>query len=88
MKEIQPLHHVNIGVLLLRGHSSSLVWAWWVLQFPSSGCAVCQLLCLVYTRDDLTHHESTEMSQDLKFGIYGGTVSCRARSETGSGGTG
>lgn len=79
---------MNFVVVPLCGDSSSLVWAEWVLQFPSFGCMLHQLLCLCKTRDDFTHHDSTEMSEDREFGFSGGTMSCKARRDTGRRGAG
>lgn len=54
--------------------SEGLVWAEWVLQFPSFGCVLHQLLCLCKTCNDFTHHDSSEMSQDHESGFSGGTM--------------
>lgn len=66
----------------LCGGSASPVW---VLQFPSFGCVLHQLLCMCKTCNDFTHHDSTEMSRDREFGFFsGGTMPewCKARRDT------
>lgn len=72
--EIQPLQHMNFVVHFLGTvhlfFVFFLVWAEWVLQFPSFGCVLHQLLCLCKTCDDFTHHDSTEMSEDRAFWIF------------------
>lgn len=74
LTKVQPLQNLMFLVSPLSGDSSSLVWAEWVLQFPSFGCVLHQLLCLCKTCNDLTHHDSTEMSQDHEFEFSGGTM--------------
>lgn len=69
---IQPL----LNFILLASSSACFVWsfvweglAWaqWVLQFPSFGCVLHRLSCLCKICNDVTHHDSTEMSQDREW---------------------